>query len=143
VQTLRHIGVLDDKTVVPKDLKILMGLKTANASAEQMARSYLHANCSYCHQGDEVKDVTLDLRMDRPLSKMNACDVKPSKNGFSVEDVKIIAPGVPERSMLIFRMKSTVQDVRMPVVGTKLVDDEAIKAIETWISSLKNCDDTN
>jgi uncharacterized repeat protein (TIGR03806 family) len=143
VQTLRHIGVLDEKTVAPKDLKILMGLKAADASAEQKARSYLHANCSYCHQGDEVKDVTLDLRMDRPLSKMNACDVKPSKNGFGIDAVKLIAPGAPERSMLLFRMKSKVQDVRMPVVGTKLVDEEATKAIETWIGSLKNCDDAN
>ena len=143
VETLRHIGVLDDKLVVSKDLKILVDLAAENATAEQKARSYLHANCAYCHQGEEVKELTLDLRMELPLSKMNACDVKPSKNGFGIENVKLIAPGEPERSMLLFRMKSTVQDVRMPVVGTKLVDEEAIKAIETWIASLKDCDAPN
>ncbi len=143
METLRHIGVVENKATAPVIQTALANLKDDKASAEQKARSYLQANCAYCHQGNEVKDITMDLRMELPLSKMNACDVKPSKNGYGIENVKIIAPGDPDRSMLLFRMKSTIQDVRMPAFGTKLVDEDAVKAIETWIASLKSCDSTN
>lgn len=143
METLRHIGVVEGKDPVRNNLTVLVNLQDDAANAEMKARSYLHANCAYCHQGSEVKDLTLDLRIELPLSEMNACDVKPAKNGYGIENVKLIAPGDPDRSMLLFRMKSTVQDVRMPAVGTKLVDEDAVKAIETWIASMKSCDSVN
>ena len=143
METLRHIGVAKKPDAQAEEVTILAGLHDKNATVERKARSYLHANCSYCHQGNETKDVTLDLRIDRLLPQMNACDVKPSKNGYGIDDVMIIAPGDPARSMLLFRMKSTVQDVRMPVMGTKLVDEDAVKAVEEWIGSLTNCDTGN
>ncbi len=47
-----------------------------------------------------------------------------------------IAPGDPDRSIMVHRMSSTEPGVAMPEVGRSMVHDEGVALIRAWISSL-------
>ena len=59
----------------------------------------------------------------------------------SVENDKIIEPGDPLNSILYFRLHTTLEEYRMPLLGRSLPHDEALLFIEEWILNLNNtCD---
>lgn len=117
----------------------LRAADTPNASIEERARGYLHANCSMCHrEGSGAGAATLDLRVDRPLLDTRTCDVTPQAGDLSVPDAKIVVPGEPSRSTLALRMRA-LDESRMPIVGSRVVDDVGVKAVEAWIRELGGC----
>jgi hypothetical protein len=48
----------------------------------------------------------------------------------------VIEPGHPERSILIYRMKSTDPGIAMPELGRATAHDEGVALLEAWIKSL-------
>jgi hypothetical protein len=80
----------------------------------------------------------MDLRRDTPLPGMNACDVAPQLGGLGIADARIIAPGAPERSLLVQRLKR-LDVYRMPPVGSGLFDNAGIALLESWIRGLASC----
>ena len=56
---------------------------------------------------------------------------------FGMRDAKIIVPGDPYRSVLMYRM-SKLGYARMPYIGSRVVDSEGVALIEQWILSLGN-----
>lgn len=146
LSTLEHIGLF---ATPPGNIVTLPKLPPpqydVGASTEQRARSYLHANCSHCHQPGGTRDVSgmdlvnLDLRFDTPLKMMNICNVVPSKNNYGIADVKILTPQDPLLSMISVRMHSKVTNVRMPQIGTGVVDPLGTQVVDDWIKSVKTC----
>ncbi|MCE9528660.1 MAG: PQQ-dependent sugar dehydrogenase [Planctomycetales bacterium] len=115
----------DLKLVNPFDLKF---------SLEDRARSYLHANCSMCHQPGGNAIVSFYLRRDMPFDKLNTH--KGTGIGtFGMRDAKIIVPSDPYRSVLMYRM-SKLGYARMPYIGSRVVDSKGVALIEDWIRSL-------
>lgn len=53
---------------------------------------------------------------------MNICNVVPSKNHYGIADVKILTPQDTMLSMISVRMHSKVTNLRMPQIGTGVVD---------------------
>jgi hypothetical protein len=51
-------------------------------------------------------------------------------------DAKLIAPGHPERSVLLHRISQRKAGF-MPPVATSVVDTEAVHLIDEWIKQLK------
>ena len=47
-----------------------------------------------------------------------------------------IVPGVPEQSILLYRMQSVAADEMMPELGRSLVHREGIELISRWIDQL-------
>jgi mono/diheme cytochrome c family protein len=110
------------------------------ASDEQRARGYLHANCSICHrEGSGAGAATLDLRIDQSFADTKTCNVAPQAGDLGVADAKLIAPGDPAKSTLALRMRSLDPVQRMPNVATRLVDDRGVAAVEAWIRSVAAC----
>ena len=146
LSTLEHIGIF---ATPPGDIVTLPKLPPpqydVGSSLEQRARSYLHANCSHCHQPGGTKDVSeldlvnLDLRYDTPLKMTNICNVPPSKNNYGITDVKLLTPQDTMLSMISVRMHSKVTNVRMPQIGTGVVDPLGTQIVDDWIKSLKTC----
>jgi putative heme-binding domain-containing protein len=69
-----------------------------------------------------------------PLEKLNTN--KGSGIGtFGLHDPKIIVPGDPYRSLLLYRM-SKLGYARMPYIGSRVVDSAGVSLIEAWIRSL-------
>jgi hypothetical protein len=48
-----------------------------------------------------------------------------------------IHPGKPDKSIVIYRMKSTDPGIAMPEVGRELVHKEGIELISKWIKELQ------
>ena len=107
----------------------------ANQPLEARARSYLHANCSFCHRPGGPTPALMDLRHDTPLAATGACDAVPTLGDLGIPDARIIAPGDPDRSELLSRM-SRRDFAGMPPVASRLPDTAGASLIREWIASL-------
>jgi uncharacterized repeat protein (TIGR03806 family) len=105
---------------------------------ESRARAYLHANCAICHMNAGGGNAQIDLEYTASLKRLNAIDVTPLHHKFDLNDPKIIAPGHPERSVLLYRLAHRGPGSgQMPQLATNLVDQQAVQLFEDWIRSLK------
>jgi uncharacterized repeat protein (TIGR03806 family) len=138
--TLDAIGVLDAS--LPADLTTLPALSDptdAGEPLESRARAWLHANCSGCHRPDGTAPTALDLRHDTALAATAACDTSPQRGDLGLPDARIIAPGAPERSVLLERVARR-DGAAMPPLGSLRVDEAAVSLLTDWIASLSSCD---
>ena len=106
------------------------------------ARSYLDANCSQCHmQGGDATEsgMWIDWKHtgpDEAPTRWGVCKRPTSAGGATCGNEVDIAPGEPERSIYMCRVKSTDSKVQMPPLGRNLVHEEAVGLLREWIASL-------
>lgn len=135
LKTLAHIGVIEEPAAS------LSGLVSPTDQAQQLesrAKAYLESNCAYCHRPDGVGRGEMDLRWQSPLEQMGICDVEPELGSLEVEGAKLLAPGAPERSILVERMSR--RDVHgMPAIGSTIVDELGVRLVSDWIKQLERC----
>ena len=113
------------------------GTPPASATLEQRARSYLHANCSFCHRPDGLFYL-IDFRQDVSFLNTHVCNQMPDKGGR--DDLKNFFPGDPMHSVMVLRMAAPAGDPgRMPTVGSAVVDPDGTKLMTDWITSVKTC----
>ena len=103
---------------------------------EDRARSYLHVNCSHCHRFGGGGTALIDLRYDIKLSEMKVVGERPNQGTFNLRDPRIIAPKVPSRSVLLYRM-AKVGHGRMPQIGSEVVDRRGLALVREWITSVR------
>ncbi len=109
--------------------------RKANLTAR--ARSYLHANCAICHVDAGGGNAQMQLEYFTPLSKAKLIDETPLHHKFDVPDPRLIAPGHPDRSVLLTRLSRRGAGTgQMPQLGTSLVDHEAVELFREWIATL-------
>src|SRR5262249_54686337 len=121
LRTLRHIGIItpaSEKKVQPDHPLLIPKTRLTNpldtsASLNDRARSYLHTNCSHCHQFGAGGTADIDLKFDRPLEESKLLEVRPVQGTFDISNANLIAPGDPYRSVLFYRMAKTGRG-RMP-----------------------------
>jgi uncharacterized repeat protein (TIGR03806 family) len=135
---LERLGILD--APLSQRLAPLLA-PTGNVGAiEDRARSYLHANCAFCHRPDG--DLALpDFRFTSPFNfaKMGACDAMPVKGDVGAGlNARILSPGHPEYSVMSLRMKD-LGLARMPMIATYWVDEQGVAVIDAWINSVTTC----
>jgi uncharacterized repeat protein (TIGR03806 family) len=106
------------------------------ADLQKRAKSWLHANCSQCHVEAGGGNAQMELEFNTPLEKMRLLDVKPLHTTFDLPDARLIAPGHPERSVLLKRI-GTRGPNQMPPLATHRVDAEAVALLREWIASMK------
>ncbi|MFT6160677.1 MAG: hypothetical protein ACJA00_003270, partial [Myxococcota bacterium] len=88
LDTLVHIGFLpEDIPDVPRLVDPL-----GDAPEEERGRSYLHANCSGCHQPGGGTIYAFDFRYGTDLAASDYCNVDAG-NDFGLGDVQRLAPG--------------------------------------------------
>jgi uncharacterized repeat protein (TIGR03806 family) len=135
--TWAAIGLLDaDALGDTDDLPALVGLGAADTDAA--VRSYLHSNCASCHRPGSTYEGSQDLRFDVPFSDMALCDVVPGEGDLGLTDARLIAPGDPQRSILLARMEATDAH-RMPPLGRMLVHQQAVARVRGWIAAMTGC----
>jgi hypothetical protein len=66
---------------------------------------------------------------------MRVVDVKPVHHTFALPHARLVAPGHPERSVLLERMSHRGEG-HMPPLATSLVDEEAVRLVKEWIRSM-------
>ncbi len=105
----------------------------ARTPTERAALGYLHTNCGTCHR-NEGSLASLGMA----LTPGAAIDTTVGRTSRYAPDRQRIASGHPDRSLLVDRMRSRAPALQMPPLGTRLVDDEAVRLMTTWIEELPN-----
>ncbi len=108
----------------------------SGGSAEHKARSYLHVNCSVCHRVAGGGAVRSFMNIEESLKNSRLLNEKPVLGGLGLPEARVIAPGDPGRSALLYRM-ATGGRGHMPYLGGKLIDDAGILAVRDWVAGLK------
>ena len=115
--------------------KILADPRNTNATLAERARSYLHANCSHCHHQGGGGATVFDLYNHLPLARTKLINLEPAQGHFGLEDSRVVAPGDPYRSVLLYRMAKQGNG-RMPHLGSKKIDPLGVKLIHDWIADM-------
>jgi glucose/arabinose dehydrogenase len=100
------------------------------------ARSWLHANCSQCHVEAGGGNAQMELEFTTAADKMRVLGVKPLHHTFDLPDAKLIAPGDPDRSVVLKRV-GTRGPGQMPPLSTNRVDEAGLKLLREWVAGLK------
>jgi hypothetical protein len=105
---------------------------------ERRARAYLDVNCAHCHNPrGPANTAGLDLRFAQNDPVKLGIGKPPVAAGSATGGRLVdIAPGDPERSILLHRMESVEPGVMMPELGRKIADDAAVELIRLWIAAL-------
>jgi hypothetical protein len=119
----------------PEKYRRLADPYDAKADLNARARSYLHSNCAQCHVEAGGGNAAMELEFTTKAGKTNIFDVKPLHHTFDLPDARLIAPGSPERSVLLRRL-SNRDAGHMPPLATSMVDREAVKMLQEWIKQL-------
>lgn len=107
-----------------------------DAPVDKKARSYLHANCSHCHQSGAGGTATIDLRYQISLAEAKVVGVKPVQGAFDLPDAALVIPGDPYRSVLYYRMAKSGSG-HMPHLGAEQVDPEGLELVHDWILKMQ------
>lgn len=105
------------------------------ADLESRARVWLDVNCAMCHQPAGPGNAAIDLRYTTALAQSGIVDGEVSQGDLGLAGARIVAPGAPDRSILLHRVK-TLGEGRMPGLATNMVDDEAVRLLSAWIEGL-------
>ena len=73
--------------------------------------------------------------LDRPLADSRLIDASPARGTFGMPEARVIAPGDPWRSVLWYRI-CTEGSGRMPVQGSRRVDEAGTALVARWIEGL-------
>ena len=129
-------GYLDSN--YPSEITSTIAWDDLSQPLDLRARSYIDINCAHCH------------------SEQSYCEYRPMRFGFDQNDESvnmgvcvepdtqidatipfIITPGSAERSVVFFRLNTTLEQYRMPLFGRSLKHIEGVRLIEEWINSLE------
>jgi uncharacterized repeat protein (TIGR03806 family) len=141
-ERLAERGIFDTADVARLPA-VLPSPEDANRAIEERAMSYLSANCSPCHH----EGASFLGGGQTWLATYGAGDIaargldQPAKNTpmairLGIPDGLLVAPGDPQRSLLLARMKSNDPDLRMPPIARNVVDERGAAIVEQWITSL-------
>ncbi|MBC7965787.1 MAG: c-type cytochrome [Fuerstia sp.] len=100
------------------------------------ARSWLAANCSYCHQQHAGGTATIDLRHTLESAEMRLIGISPVQGTFDLDAAMLVSPGLPSDSVLMYRI-STAGRGHMPHIGSATPDPRGISVVRDWIQSLE------
>lgn len=112
----------------------------ARDALERSALGYLFANCAGCHNAEgPLADIGLDF--DVLVAEGGVSRARDTAFGVPSrfrlperDDAPRIAPGSPEASVVLARMRSRDPIRQMPPLGTRLVDPEGIELVERFIA---------
>jgi putative heme-binding domain-containing protein len=108
----------------------------SSAPLATRARSYLHTNCGTCHRKNGGGAVPSYFDIELTLNESRVLDQHPVQGHLGLPEARILAPGDPERSVLLYRMAVTGHG-HMPYVGSRLADDQGLRLVRDWIASLR------
>jgi hypothetical protein len=74
----------------------------------------------------------MELEFTKKLDEMKIVNVKPVHDTFGIKDAKLVAPGHPERSVLLHRISNRDKG-HMPPLATRVVDQQMVDTIREWI----------
>jgi len=143
IDKLAALGLFDSAPIKPYKAPLVtpydgqLGGPPASATVTERARSYLHANCAFCHRPDGEFN-SVDLRNDTAFANTGLCNAVPAKGTQGIENATNLTPGHPELSTIWLRM-TTLGKGRMPPLASAVVDEDAVDLVSAWINAIQAC----
>lgn len=122
------------KDITGEQLQSIANPADQSATLDARARAYLHVNCAHCHRMSAGGSVLAYMHFDLPLEATNML-AAPTQGDFGIKNARVLAPGDPFRSVLLYRM-SKLGGGRMPRLGATESDADGIALIADWISAM-------
>ncbi len=109
------------------------------AALDDRARAWLDINCAHCHRREgPASNSGLFLTWDERDKTAYGIFKRPVAAGRGSGGLQFsIVPGAPDKSILLYRVKSTEPGVMMPELGRSLTDPRAVNLLRNWIASLR------
>lgn len=127
-------GAPANHAVLPK----LAELDDPSVALGFRVRSYLAANCSYCHLPGGPTRATWDASLSTPLADAGMIGVTALNNlgdVYGLTPTQIIFPGEPEQSA-IYRRVADLAPYHMPPLGTSEINTNAVNLLQKWITEV-------
>ncbi len=102
---------------------------------EARVRAYLHVNCSICHVAAGGGNSKMELALSTSSDKMNLVGARPQHDTFGIVNAMLVAPGDPDRSVLVHRLSRRGRG-QMPPLASHQVDERAVALVRQWIAQL-------
>lgn len=129
---------------LPSTIETVVDYNDTSADLELRVRSYFDINCAHCHKdGGHCNYRSMRFAFDENdvMENLGVCVTPDTPLPGTFDDPKIIKPGDIENSIIYYRLNTTAEELRMPLLGRRLLHDEGVALIEEWINSLtQNCD---
>ncbi len=113
---------------------------------ELRMRSYFDSNCAHCHSPGghcDYRPIRLAFNESSNPENLGICVEPEGDISIWIEEdpSHLIAPGDIENSVIYFRMNTTEDAIKMPLIGRNLIHEEAVSLLVEWINSLEgNCE---
>jgi len=134
LRRLEKLGLLV-ATNAPKTQAALVNPHDLTKPLEDRARSWLHVNCAACHRYGAGGAVPAHLNVDKKLADLRVLNAKPTRGDFGLIDARVIAPGQPYSSTLLWRI-ATEGAGHMPAIGSRTVDEAGASLVRDWLTQL-------
>lgn len=143
-----HLGKARNQLELWSSLGILEGMPGADAvpagvvwddpatgTLNARARAYLDANCGHCHSRYGPANTSgLFLEVHETDPQRLGVRKTPVAAGRGAGNLSFdIVPGAPDKSILVFRMRTNDPAIAMPEIGREQVHAEGVALIEEWI----------
>jgi glucose/arabinose dehydrogenase len=133
---LAAAGYVTGMPAVTDHLPRLASLEDTSSGIALRARSYLDANCAYCHQPGGPTRAAWDGRINTPLPEAGIVGVTALNNlgdVYGAIPTQIVFPGKPDQSA-IFRRIADLEPYHMPPLGTAVINSNAVAVVRDWIT---------
>ncbi|HZJ55234.1 MAG TPA: SO2930 family diheme c-type cytochrome [Myxococcaceae bacterium] len=138
-----RIGILTGAPDPANAPKLPVASDPDAGTVEARARSYLEANCGFCHNptgNARVSGLYLTASVTDPI-QLGICKrpvaAGPGAGGRPYD----ITPGNPDASVIPYRMEATAPAVAMPQIGRSVVDTHGVELVRQWIAEMSGtCD---
>lgn len=138
LRTLEHIGLFTQPLPGPVTTLPSLAAPSGQGSLDARARSYLHANCSFCHRPNGGGGGAMNLLFSTDIRDLRACGATPQAGDLGIAGARLLAPGDPSASLIAVRPKR-MDPYRMPPLATIVVDTEGTALLDHWVNSLGAC----
>lgn len=138
LEKLVSIGYLEGP--VPSNILSTIDYEDVSYSIDLRTRSYLDMNCAHCHGENshcDYRPIRLAFSETSDVINMGLC-VDPDEF-INTALINIIAPANISRSVMYYRLNTTDETVRMPLLGRSMIHTEAVDLLEQWINEHPDC----
>lgn len=137
LQKLSEVGYLNSN--FPNSINTVVSWEDESESLNERVRAYLDINCAHCHSDSghcNYRPMRFEFHLTENPENIGVC-VDPDTQ--FIPNSKIVAPNDIDLSILYYRISTTDETFRMPLLGRTINHREGIDLIEQWINSLDNC----
>ncbi len=143
LQALAARGLFDKALPALDGIKTLVNPEDETKGIEARAKSFLDANCAHCHRtGGAASGTGLWLTASETDKVKSGICKEPVAAGPGAGDLYYdIVPGEPDKSIMVFRMSSTVSSIKMPELPNLAISKVGLDVVKQWIAGMtpKGC----